>query len=134
MFFFHSSSRSRVFPGMIASDSCSRNVGMDFFILFPFPNFGNIFFHSLPVPEFQEWPFPIPSCSQTAGMELSIPVPKLPKVLPVHPCFLGYFLDLINFPGQTVDFCLKHVLEIPKAMTLSFNLAYLDPILVHPFC
>ena len=50
--FFHSRSRSRVFLGMIASDSHSRIVGMDFF-------------HSLPVPEFWEWiffiPFPFPN-------------------------------------------------------------------------
>ena len=39
--FFHSRSRSREFLGMIASDSHSRIVGMDFF-------------HSLPVPEFWE--------------------------------------------------------------------------------
>ena len=36
--FFHSRSRSRVFLGMIASDSHSRNVGMDFFIPFSFLN------------------------------------------------------------------------------------------------
>ena len=46
---------------MIASDSLSRNVGMDFsrisgiifFIPFPFPNFRNVFFHSFPVPELE---------------------------------------------------------------------------------
>ena len=50
--FFHSRSRSREFLGMIASDSHSRIVGMDFF-------------HSLPVPELWEWiffiPFPFPN-------------------------------------------------------------------------
>ena len=113
--FFHSRSRSREFLGMIASDSHSRIVGMDFFhslpvpelwewiffIPFPFPNFGNRFFHSLPIPEFWEWfffiPFPFPnwgngffqfpSRSRTSGMELSIPVPvpELPNVIPAHP-------------------------------------------------
>ena len=113
--FFHSRSRSREFLGMIASDSHSRIVGMDFFhslpvpelwewiffIPFPFPNFGNRFFHSLPIPEFWEWfffiPFPFPnwgngffqfpSRSRTLGMELSIPVPipELPNVIPAHP-------------------------------------------------
>ena len=113
--FFHSRSRSRVFLGMIASDSHSRIVGMDFFhslpvpelwewiffIPFPFPNFGNRFFHSLPIPEFWEWfffiPFPFPnwgngffqfpSRSRTLGMELSIPVPvpELPNVIPAQP-------------------------------------------------
>ena len=57
-------SRSRPFPGMKASASRSRIMGMDFFIPFPFPNYGNVFFHSLPVPELWEWiffiPFPFP--------------------------------------------------------------------------
>ena len=60
---------------------------------FPFPNFRNGFFHSLPVPEFREWiffipfPFPIfgngffsfPSRSRTLGMDFfhSLPVPEL---------------------------------------------------------
>ena len=37
-------SRSRSFPRIEASDSRSRTLGMDFFIPFPFPNFGNGFF------------------------------------------------------------------------------------------
>ena len=45
--FFYSRSRSWVFLGMIATDSHSRIVGMDFF-------------HCLPVPEFREWIFFIP--------------------------------------------------------------------------
>ena len=44
-------SRSRLFPRMKASDSRSRIMGMDFFIPFLFPNFGNGIFHSLPVPK-----------------------------------------------------------------------------------
>ena len=54
---------------------------------FPFPNFGNGFFHSLPVPEFREWiffiPFPFPnfgngffsfpSRSRILGMDFFIP-------------------------------------------------------------
>ena len=40
---------------------------------FPFPNFGNGFFHSLPVPEFLEWFISFPSCSQILGMDLFIP-------------------------------------------------------------
>jgi len=60
---------------------------------FPFPNFGNGFFHSLPVPEFREWiffiPFPFPnfgngffsfpSRSRISGMDFfhSLPVPEL---------------------------------------------------------
>ena len=46
--------------------SRSRISGMLFFIPFPFPNYGNGFFHSLPVPELWEWiffiPFPFPNC------------------------------------------------------------------------
>ena len=59
---------------------------------FPFPNFGNGFFHSLPVPEFREWiffiPFPFPnfgngffsfpSRSRILGMVFfhSLPIPE----------------------------------------------------------
>ena len=130
--FFHSRSRSWEFLGMIASDSHSRIVGMDFFhslpvpelwewiffIPFPFPNFGNRFFHSLPIPEFWEWfffiPFPFPnwgngffqfpSRSRTSGMELSIPVPvpELPNVIPAHPC-LNPSLTII-FHVYTIHF------------------------------
>ena len=58
-------SRSRSFPRMEASDSLPEFREWIFFIPFPFPNFGNGFFHSLPVPEFREWiffiPFPFPN-------------------------------------------------------------------------
>ena len=79
IFSFHSRSRSRPFPGIIASDSRSRILGMFFFIPFPFPNFGNAFFHSLPVPEFWEWIFLFPSRSRILGMGFfnSLPVPEL---------------------------------------------------------
>ena len=48
-------SRSRLFPGTRASDSRSQILGMDFFIPFPFPNFGNgiVSFHS----HFRIWHF-----------------------------------------------------------------------------
>merc|ERR1711950_7563 len=75
IFSFHSRSRSRPFPGIIASDSRSRISGTFFFIPFPFSNFGNAFFHSLPVPEFWEWIFSFPSRSRILGMEFSIPFP-----------------------------------------------------------
>ena len=85
-------SRSPPFPRMKASDSRSRIMGMDFFIPFPFPNFGNaffsfpsrsrimgmVFFHSLPVPELWEWiffiPFPFPNCGN--GFFNSLPIPE----------------------------------------------------------
>ena len=72
-------SRSRSFPRMKASDSLPEFREWFFFIPFPFPNFGNVFFHSLPVPEFWEWIFSFPSRSQTLGMEIfhSLPVPEL---------------------------------------------------------
>ena len=92
VFSCHSRSRSRIFPRMKASDSLSRIVGMDFFIPFPFPNFGNrffslpsrsrimgmSFFHSLPVPELWEWIFSFPSRSQIVGMDFfnSLPIPE----------------------------------------------------------
>ena len=90
-FFFHS--HSRIFLRMIASDTRSRIVGMDFFsfpsrsrilaidlfIPFPFPNLGNVFFsfpsrsqifgmgffHSLPVPELREWNYPFPNSKKS---------------------------------------------------------------------
>merc|ERR1719210_1212735 len=50
---------------MEASDSLPEFREWIFFIPFPYPNFGNGFFHSLPVPEFREWvysiPFPFPN-------------------------------------------------------------------------
>ena len=85
-------SRSQSFPRMDASDSLSRTLGMDFFIPFPFPNFGNGFFsfpsrsrilgmgffHSLPIPEIWEWIFLFPSRSRISGMGFfnSLPVPE----------------------------------------------------------
>ena len=46
---------------------------------FPFPNCGNGFFHSLPIPELWEWIFPFPSCSRISGMVFfySLPIPEL---------------------------------------------------------
>ena len=95
VFSCHSRSRSWVFPGMIAPDSRSRNVGMDFFIPFRFSNFGNVF-------------FPFPSSSRTSGMELSIPVPvpELPNVIPAHPCST---LNIARAPGlQICEVCSRH--------------------------
>ena len=85
-------SRSRTFPRMYASDSLSRISGMDFFIPFPFPNFGNglfsfpsrsrilgmDFFIPFPFPNFGNAFFLFPSRSQILGMVFfhSLPVPK----------------------------------------------------------
>ena len=85
-------------------------------LLFPVRNYGNGFFHSLPVPEFWEWIFSFPSRSRISGMDFfhslpvpefrewifsipfpfpnfgngffnSLPVPESSKVIPAHPCF-----------------------------------------------
>ena len=71
-------SRSRSFPRMGASDSLPEFREWIFFIPFPFPYFGNGFFHSLPVPEFWEWIFSFPSRSRILGMDFfhSLPVPE----------------------------------------------------------
>ena len=45
---------------------------------------------------------------------------------------LGFFFCKNQLSGQTVDYCLLHVIHIWKAMTLSYNLAYQEIILVHP--
>ena len=90
-----------LFPGILGNDS----------LWFPFPNFGNRFFHSLPIPKFWEcfffipFPFPnwgngffqFPSRSRNSGMELSIPVPvpELRNFNPDHPwliCWLHVYL------------------------------------------
>ena len=86
-------SRSRSFPRMEASDSLSRTLGMDFFIPFPFPNFGNGFFSfpsrsrilgidffiPFPFPNFGNGFFSFPSRSRIEGMGFfnSLPVPEL---------------------------------------------------------
>ena len=71
---------------------------------FPFPNFGNGFFHSLPVPEFWEWiffiPFPFPnfgngifsfpSHSRNLGMDFFIPFP-----------FPNFGNGLFQFPSRS---------------------------------
>ena len=86
---------------MEASDSLSRTLGMDFFIPFPFPNFGNGFFSfpsrsrnlgmdlfiPFPFPNFGNGLFQFPSRSWISGMGFfnSLPVPEPSKVIPAHP-------------------------------------------------
>ena len=50
---------------------------------------------------------------------------KLPQVMQVHP-------PKINFPGQTVDFCLYYITHFWKAYASEVNFDYLKTILVHP--
>ena len=136
--FFHSRSRSREFLGMIASDSHSRIVGMDFFhslpvpelwewiffIPFPFPNFGNGFFHSLPVPEFREcfffipFPFPnygngffsFPSRSRIVGMDFfhSLPVPELWEWIFLIPFPFPNLLFHRRESKRELDYCKRY--------------------------
>ena len=56
----------------------------------------------------------------------------MPKNRRKKTLFLGVFFDEISFPGQTVDFCLEHVIHIWKAMALIYSLAYQEIISVHP--
>ena len=85
---------------MIASDSRSRNVEMDHFIPFPFPNFWNALVHSLPVLEVWEWIFyslPVPEIWKWSfslpfrfpkfgnGILNSCSCSELKKVIPAHP-------------------------------------------------
>ena len=77
--------------------SCSRILGMDFFIPFPFPNFGNGLFQ-------------FPSRSRTLGMEFSIPVPvpEPSKVIPAHPWPVAMFCYWVsvtdtNFKGTSLQ-------------------------------
>ena len=46
--------------------------------------------------------------------------------------FRGFFWDKIEFPRQTVKFCLQHIIHILKAIDLTFNFGYLESILEHP--
>ena len=41
--------------------------------------------------------------------------------------FEGLSFDGINFPGSTVNFCLKHVIHILKAFHVEVHLRYLGP-------
>ena len=139
-------SRSRPFPRMEASDSLSRIMGMDFFIPFPFPNFGNAFFsfpsrsrimgmgffHSLPVPEIWEWiffiPFPFPnfgnvfvvfpSRSRIVGMDFfhSLPVPEFRE------CFF-------SFPSRSriMGMVFFHSLPVPKLWEWIFLIPFPFP-------
>ena len=103
-------SRSRPFPRMKASDSLSRIMGMDFFIPFPFPNFGNAFFHSLPVPELWECFFSIPSRSRIVGMDFfhSLPVPELWEWIFLIPIPFPNLLFHRQESKRELDYCKRY--------------------------
>ena len=71
---------------------------------FSFPNYGNAFFHSLPVPEFRECFFSFPFLSRIMGMGFfhSLPIPKLWGWIffipfPFPNCGNGFF----SFPSRS---------------------------------
>ena len=103
-------SRSRPFPRMKASNSLSRIMGMDFFIPFPFPNFGNAFFHSLPVPELWEWFFSFPSRSRIVGMDFfhSLPVPELWEWIFLIPFPFPNLLFHRRESKRELDYCKRY--------------------------
>ena len=47
--------------------------------------------------------------------------------------FEGLYFDGINFPGSTVNFCLKHIIHNLKAFHVEVHLRYLGPFLLHPW-
>ena len=55
---------------------------MDFFIPFPFPNFGNGIFNSLPVPKLWEWnflfPFPFPNPQKSFPLTPGLSINQFP--------------------------------------------------------
>ena len=77
---------------------------------FPFPNFGNVFFHSLPVPEFRECLFSFPSRSRILGMDFFIPFPfpnfgnGIFNSLPVPKHWEWNFLFPFPFPNPQKSF------------------------------
>ena len=83
---------------------------------FPFPNFGNVFFHSLPVPEFRECLFSFPSRSRILGMDFFIPFPfpnfgnGIFNSLPVPKLWEWNFLFPFPFPNPQKSFPLTPVL------------------------
>ena len=93
-------SRSRSFPRMEASDSLSRTLGMDFFIPFPFPNFGNGFFS-------------FPSRSRILGIDFFIPFP--------FPNF-GIF-----FYSRILGMFFFHSLPVPEFWEWFFSIPFLFP-------
>ena len=91
---------------------------------FPFPNFGNVFFHSLPVPEFRECLFSFPSRSRILGMDFFIPFPfpnfgnGIFNSLPVPKLWEWNFLFPFPFPNPQKSFPLtpgsrRHVMRTP---------------------
>ena len=106
---------------ILSFPSRSRISGMFFFHSLPSPELWEcFFFHSLPIPELWEWLFltpfpfpnfgnvffPFPSRSRIWGMELTIPVPECPKVIPARPWIINR--------------------AVPKAKTFVMDIAHCD--------
>ena len=104
-------SRSRPFPRMKASDSLSRIMGMDFFIPFPFPNFGNAFFsfpsRSRIMGMFFFIPFPFPNCGN--GFFHSLPVPELWEWIFLIPFPFPNLLFHRRESKRELDYCNRYV-------------------------
>ena len=91
---------------------------------FPFPNYGNGFFHSLPVPEFREcfffipFPFPnygngffsFPSRSRIVGMDFfhSLPVPELWEWIFLIPFPFPNLLFHRQESKRELDYCKRY--------------------------
>ena len=91
---------------------------------FPFPNYGNGFFHSLPVPEFREcfffipFPFPnygngffsFPSRSRIVGMDFfhSLPVPELWEWIFLIPFPFPNLLFHRRESKRELDYCKRY--------------------------
>ena len=68
---------------------------------------------------------------QQLGIQV-LPKSGNPDSLPPKQAVLGVFFYKICFLGQTINFRLQHVIYIWKALTLSYSLAFLEIILMHP--
>ena len=78
-----------------------------FFIPFPFPNFGNSFFHFLPIPEFWEWfffiPFPFPNWGN-GFFSIPFPFPNSQMSFPLTPALRLALNDQIIKISKCSDF------------------------------
>merc|ERR550534_414433 len=89
---------------MEAFDSLLEFREWIFFIPFPFPNFGNGFFHSLPVLELREWVFSFPFLFPNFGNGIihSRSRSRTPKCHSRSPLFTTDFQNSEPFPSISV--------------------------------
>ena len=98
------------FPRMKASDSLSRFMEMDFFIPFPFPNFGNAFFIPFPFLNHGNEFFSFPSRSRIVGMDFfhSLPVPELWEWIFLIPFPFPNLLFHRRESKRELDYCKRY--------------------------